>query len=121
MATVDDVRRIALGLPATTEKPSYGTPGFRVRNKLFARVHEDPDLLVVWCADVAEKEALLASDPTRFTTTPHYDGYPLVLVRIPAVDLDELTELLTDAWRVRAPAKLVSQLDDAGRDGDAGG
>ena len=42
MATVDDVRRIALALPATAEKPSYGTPGFRVRDKLFARVHDDP-------------------------------------------------------------------------------
>jgi hypothetical protein len=112
VATVDDVRRIALGLPATTEKRSYGTPGFRVRDKLFARLHDNPELLVVWCTDLAEKEALLASDPSRFTTTAHYDGYPLVLVRIAAVDVDELTELLTDAWRVRAPAKLLRQFDE---------
>ena len=112
MATVDDVRRLVLGLPATTEKRSYGTPGFRVRDKLFARVHDDPGLLVVWCADVDEKEALLAADPERFTTTPHYDGHPLVLVRLAAVDLDELAELLTDAWRVRAPAKLLRQFDE---------
>jgi hypothetical protein len=117
VATLDDVRRIARSLPATAEKPSYGTPGFRVRDKLFARVHENPDLLVVWCTDLAEKDALLASDPTRFTTTPHYDGHPLVLVRLPAVDADELAELLTDAWRLRAPAKLRRDFDAASPDG----
>ena len=63
MATEDDARRIALSLPATTERPSYGTPGFRVKDKLFARIHDLPDTLVVWVADMDEKEALLASSP----------------------------------------------------------
>ena len=53
--TADDVRRIALSLPATTEKSSYGTPGFRVKDRLFARIREEGDVLVVWTGDVAER------------------------------------------------------------------
>lgn len=111
MITDDDVRRLALALPATTEKPSYGTPGFRVNDKLFARIRDEGDLLVVWVADLGEKEALLAADPAKFTTTPHYDGHPTVLVRMGAVDVDELGELLADAWRARAPRRLRDSLD----------
>src|SRR4051812_42198187 len=99
VATEDDVRRIALSLPATTERPSYGTPGFRVRDRLFARLHDLPHTLVVWVADMAEKEALLASAPDRFFETPHYDGYPMVLVHLDAIDDAELTEVVTDSWR----------------------
>lgn len=105
MATEDDVRAIALGLPATSARPSYGTPGFRVKDKLFARIREDGEL-AVFVADLAEKEALLASDPGTFFTTPHYDGYAMVLVRLHAVADDVLTEVLTDAWLVRAPKRL---------------
>lgn len=76
MLTEDDVRRIALALPATTEKPSYGTAGFRIRDKLFARMREEGDVLVVFCADLDEKEALLASEPDVLFSTPHYDGHP---------------------------------------------
>ena len=111
MVTEDDVRRIALSLPATTEKPSYGTPGFRVRDKLFARVREEGDTVVVWVEDEAEKRALIESEPAKFTTTPHYDGHPTVLVRFDGVDVEELTELLTDSWRLRAPKRLVDELD----------
>lgn len=114
MADVDDVRRSAMALPATAERPSYGTPAFRVRDRPFARVHDDDGLLVLWCADLDEKAALLAADPATFTTTAHYDGYPLVLVRLAAVDEVELTELLTDAWRCRAPRRLVAEMDEAG-------
>lgn len=105
------MRRVALALPATTEKPSYGTPGFRVNDKLFARIRPEGDVLVVWCEDLAEKEALIASEPDKFFTTPHYDGHPTVLVRFEAVDVEELTELLTEAWRVRAPQKLLTAFD----------
>jgi hypothetical protein len=98
VATADDVRELALGLPQTKEKPSYGTPGFRVRDKLFARLREDPDALVIW---TEEKDALLLSDPEKFFTTSHYDGSPMVLVRIEAVDRKELEELLTDSCRIR--------------------
>jgi hypothetical protein len=111
MVTEDDVRRIALSLPETTEKPSYGTPGFRVKDKLFARVRDEGDVLVVWCQDEGEKEALIASEPEKFFTTPHYDGHPTVLVRSGAVEVDELTELLTEAWRVRAPKRVRAAFD----------
>jgi hypothetical protein len=110
VATIDDVRAIAASLPATEERPSYGTPGFRVRDRLFARLREE-DVLVVWVADLGEKEMLLRSEPEKFFTVPHYDGHPSVLVRLSAVDRDELAELLTDAWRARAPKRLLADLD----------
>jgi hypothetical protein len=110
----DDVRRAALSLPHTTEKPSYGTPGFRVRDRLFARIRVEDDSVVIWCADLAEKEGLLASEPDKFFSTPHYDGHPTVLLRMAAVQPDELTELLADSWRLRAPAKVVAELDRSG-------
>lgn len=100
--------RIALSLPATSEKPSYGTPGFRVKDKLFARVREEGDVLVVSCAD------LLAAEPEVLFSTPHYDGHASVLVRLDVVDRDLLTELITDSWLVRAPAKLAAELDTGG-------
>lgn len=108
----DDVRRIALALPETTEKPLYGTPAWRVRDKWFARIHEQDDVLVLWCADEGEKYALIASEPAKFFTTPHYDGYRLVLVRLTMIDRDELAELITDSWRLRAPKKLRKEFDN---------
>ncbi|OLR94164.1 MmcQ/YjbR family DNA-binding protein [Actinokineospora bangkokensis] len=110
MVTEDDVRRAALALPGTSEKPSYGTPGFRVGGKLFARLRGDGSLLVV-VADESEKHALIAADPDRFFTTAHYDGYASVLVRMAAVDLDGLADVLLEAWRLRAPAALVAEFD----------
>lgn len=111
MVNEDEVRRLALALPSVTERPSYGTPGFRVSDRLFARIRPEGDSVVVWCADLGEKEALLASDPDTFFTTPHYDGHPTVLVRMAAVDPGEMAELLTDSWRLRAPIKLVRAFD----------
>ena len=117
MATVDDVRRIALSLPETVEKPWYGTPGFRVRDKGFLRLRSDSDdRLVVFVADLEEKEALLASGGAAYSTTSHYDGYPIVLVDVAAVDVDELTELITDSWLAKAPARVrTAYLNDRGR------
>jgi hypothetical protein len=122
VASEDDVRRIALALPATTEKPSYGTPGFRVKDRLFARMWDDDgDVVVLFVSDLGEKDAMLAAAPERFFTTSHYDGHASVLVRLAAVDVDELEELLADAWRVRAPARLTAASDadlDARLDAD---
>jgi hypothetical protein len=111
MIDEDAVRRIALSLPETIERPSYGTPGFRVKDKLFARIREEGDVLVVWCADEGEKGALVASEPEKFFTAPHYDGSPIVCVRFEAVEEGELTELLTESWRARAPFRLRQRLD----------
>lgn len=111
MVSEEDVRTAALSLPETNEKSSYGMPGFRVRTKGFARLHEEPDVLMLWCADVGEKEALIASEPEKFFTTPHYDGYSSVLVRMDLIDEPELLDLLTAAWRSRAPKTLLDAFD----------
>lgn len=110
MATEDDVRRIALSLPEVIEKPWYHTPGFRVKDKGFLRIRSEAEGgLVVFVADLDDKEALLASDPEKFFTTPHYDGYAIVLVHLDAVDTDELTELIVDSWRVKAPKRVLQR------------
>lgn len=111
MADLHDVRRIALALPETIEKPSHGTPGFRVRDKLFARLWEDEETLVAWCADEDVKQGLIAAEPEVYSTTSHYDGYAAVLVRLSAIATDELAEIIADAWRARAPKRLVDAYD----------
>ena len=100
MATEDDVRELALALPGTIEKPSYGMPGFRVRDRLFARIREE-GVLVLWRESLEEKEFFIEGDPEKFFTTPHYGGHPHVLVRLEAVDREELTELLAESFRIR--------------------
>ncbi|HEV7483870.1 MAG TPA: MmcQ/YjbR family DNA-binding protein [Solirubrobacterales bacterium] len=100
MATEHDVRELALALPNTIEKSSYGTPGFRVRDKLFARIREE-GVLLVWCDDLEEKDFLIEGDPEKFFTMPHYDDHPSVLVRLEAVDREELGELLAESARIR--------------------
>ncbi len=110
MADESDVRELALALPETTEKPSYGMPGFRVKDRLFARIRE-PGVLVVWCGSLDEKEFLIGAEPEKFFTVPHYDGHPMVLVHLPAVDREELGELLAECWRLRAPKRLAERFD----------
>jgi len=118
MASVDDVRRIALSLPETTEKPWHGTPGFRVKDKSFLRVRTEAEGgLVVFVEDLEEKDALLASDPAVFFTTTHYDGHPAVLVHLDAVSLDQLEELVTDSWRLKAPARVLQAFEQDRPDG----
>jgi hypothetical protein len=109
MSGEDDVRRLALALPETTERSSYGTPGFCVAGKVFARIHEEPGVLVCWRESLAEREVLLASDPAKFFTTDHYRGHASVLVRLDRVDEVELSELLAEAWQARAPKRLRDQ------------
>ncbi len=81
------------------------------RQSLAGQVRDEGEVLVVWCADEGEKELLIGAEPDKFFTTPHYDGHPSVLVRLRAVDREELAELLTDAWRARAPKRLAATLD----------
>ncbi|MDF3038360.1 MAG: hypothetical protein K0Q71_1066 [Thermomicrobiales bacterium] len=111
MATIEDVRRIALSLPETSEGPLYGTPGFRVKDKAFARLRDEGATLVVWVPAEDEKEALIATQPEVFFTLPHYDGHPSVLVRLAVIDTDELREVLIGAWRARAPRRLLAVYD----------
>ncbi len=113
VATEEDVRRIALSLPETSEKPWFNSPGFRVKGKSFLRIRSEAEGgLVVFLADIDEKEALIASEPEKFFTTPHYDGYPVVLVHLPAVDVAELRELITDSWLLKAPKRVARAYQD---------
>lgn len=105
--TLDTVRDLALALPGVEEGNSYGTPAFRVHKKFFARMREDGETLVVR-VDLDEREVLMEANPEVFFVTDHYRGYPLILVRLPAVDPDQLRELLEDSWRRIAPKKLVA-------------
>jgi hypothetical protein len=107
MATVADVRKIALSLPETTEETWFGTPAFKVKGKGFLRLRTEAEgALVVFLADVAEQEALIASSPKKFFVTPHYEGHATVLVRLPAIGVRELRELITESWRRKAPVRV---------------
>jgi len=104
----DDVRRLSLALPEVTEKPVYGTPGFYVAGRIFARLHEAPGVLVCWRSSMEEREVLLEADPGKFFTTDHYRNHTSVLVRLDVVEIEELSELLIEAWEARAPKRLRS-------------
>ena len=107
--TWDEGVGIAADLPETSEQQWYNTPALKVRGKGFARLRTEAEGgLVVMCG-LDEKEALLASGDPAFYTTPHYDGYGAILVDLEKVDPEQLTELLTEAWRSKAPAKLVRE------------
>ncbi len=127
MGTWDDVRRIALELPETTERASpEGVRQWRVKDKLFAweRPLRRADLealgdaapegaiLATRVADLGAKDALLADDPDVYFTTPHFDGYPAVLVRLDRTSAAELNELLVEAWLARAPKRLAREYID---------
>ena len=115
MADAGDVRRLALALPHVEEIDSDGFD-FRVGNKGFVwsypeRLPGKPrvirtDVAVVYVGDEAEKQALLLGEPELFFTNPGYDGLPLVMARLPVLSVERLAELITDAWRMRAPAEL---------------
>lgn len=112
MATVDDVRRLALALPETDEHPSYGgRPSFRVRGKCFARLLDDGESCGIWLESIGERDALLRSDAHKFFTTSLHDKYSTLLVRYAAVDARELDELITDSWRLKAPQRVVAAFD----------
>jgi hypothetical protein len=118
MPSWDDVVELGTRLPGVEVGTSFRTPALRVRGKGICRLRTNPDALVLRVSDMGEREALLQGQPGVFFTTPHYDGYPYVLVRLEAVDPVELGELLEEAWRVRA-AKRVVKTWDAERSADA--
>jgi hypothetical protein len=109
--TWDDVVAIGSRFPGVEAGRSYGTPSLRVKDKFMCRLRTDPDALVVRVVDLPDREALLQGRPDVFFSTPHYDGHPYVLVRLDAVDPEALAELLEDAWRIRAPKRLVAEYD----------
>ena len=118
MANADDVRRLALALPGVEEIDSDGFD-FRVGGSGFVWSYPErraghprvirTDIAVLYVGDEAEKQALALGEPELFFTTPDYEDWPLVLLRLAAVDVSRLAELITDAWRMRAPEVLASQ------------
>jgi hypothetical protein len=113
MAAWEDVVAIGTRYPEVAEGSSYGTPALKVKDKFMCRMRTGPDALVVRVVDVGDQQALLQGNPDVYFTTPHYDGYPYVLVRLEAVDLEELAELIEDAWRIQAPKRVVKAYDGA--------
>ena len=126
MADHDDVRRIVRSLPGVAEEGDSGRFGVSVERggkrrgiawEWMERVEPgkprvpNPYVLAVRVANGSEKEILLAADPDVFFTEPHYNGFPAVLVRLAAIGVDELAELLTDGWRCQAPKSVVKEFD----------
>jgi hypothetical protein len=128
MADADDVRGLALALPHVVEIDSDGFD-FRVADKGFVWSYPErrpgqprlirTDIAVLFVGDEAEKQALLLGEPDLFFTTPSYAGQPLVMLRLEKVEVDRLRELITDAWRMRAPDALVRDLDEGGESSSA--
>ena len=111
MPTWDDVVAIGLRFPDVEISTWFRTPSLKVHGKSMCRLRTDPDALVLRVIDLGEREALLQGQPDAFFSTPHYDGYPYVLVRLEAVDPVELAELIEEAWRLLAPKRLVKTYD----------
>lgn len=126
MPTLDDVRRIAMALPEVTEKTSWGNQMWRVRERGFVwerplgkkdtadlealeQPVPDGELIGLRVADEAEKQALLASAPEVYLTIPHFDGYTAVLARLDAIGAQELEEMITEAWLLKAPKRVAAQ------------
>jgi len=123
MATWDDVRRTASGLPETVEHPGQGIPAWRVKDRPFAWDRPlrrsdlkalgdsapDGPVLAVRVPDLGVKEALLAEDADVYFTTPHFDGYPSILMRLDRIGVDDLEELIVEAWLDRAPKRLATE------------
>jgi hypothetical protein len=121
VATWDDVRRIALELPETREEVSRDLRHWRVKDKGFVwerplrradrealgEAAPDGPILGARVEHLVAKEALLADDPAVFFTTPHFDGYPAVLVRLERIGLEDLREVIVEAWLARAPKRLA--------------
>jgi hypothetical protein len=102
--TFDNVAAIALPLPGVALGTSYGTPALKVAGKLLARLREDGDLVLK--VEDGVREALLELQPDVFHTTPHYDGYPVLLIRLAAADPEQIAGLVERAWGGLASAKL---------------
>lgn len=107
MVTAETVRKAAHALPRVEEGPCYGTAGFRVAGRLFARLRDD-DATLVLRADFGTRDMLLEARPSVFFITDHYRGHPWVLVRLARIGRAELEDLLLIAWRQVAPKGLVT-------------
>jgi hypothetical protein len=110
MADPATLGRIAMALPEAEEGTAYGTPAWRVRGKLFARLREDRETVAVR-VERGERELLMGAEPDVFFITDHYRNYAWMLVRLAAIPDDELAEVIEDSWRRAAPKRLVAERD----------
>ena len=112
--TFDDVRKIAAALPGMVEAPCYGTPAFRMKKRLIARLKEDGETLVLKMG-FDEREMLMEADPKVFFITEHYRNYRYVLLRLKKVRRATLERLITQAWREAAPKRAREAHERASR------
>ena len=110
MATWATVKKLGKRLPEVEESTWWNTPSLKIRKKSFVRLRE-PGVIVV-LVDLEEKEVLLQAEPDVFFQTPHYEGYPAMLVRLKAIEADELAEVLTESWRRVAPKRVIKAFDE---------
>ncbi|MFC1443609.1 MmcQ/YjbR family DNA-binding protein [Streptacidiphilus sp. N1-10] len=126
MATWDDVRRIALALPGTSEVVSQGNAQWRVKDRNFVwdrplrrtdvealgeRAPQGP-IVAARVPDLGVRQALISGDPKVYFTIPHFDGFPAVLVLLDRIGAAELRELIVEAWLDRAPKRLAAEYRD---------
>lgn len=111
MITLQTLRKLTKRLPGAHEEPSYGTPGFKVGKKLFARLHQKEDAIVILLNSVQEQQDLIVHDPMSFYITDHYRGHAAVLVR-PTITEREFFPLLERAWRRVARKNDIAEYDD---------
>ena len=133
MAEWADVRRIAMALPEVTEGVAWGNVRWNVKDKGFAwerplgktdvkalgDLAPDGPILAVRVPDIGVREALIADDPEIYFTIPHFDGFPAVLIRLDRISVQELSEMMVEAWLDRAPKRLAKQY--LAQEGEAGG
>lgn len=109
--TWETVREISSALPEAEESTSYGTPAFKVHGKLFVRFHQSGESVVILIS-IEEREALMKLNPETFYITDHYTCWPYMLVRLSAVEKEDLRKLITESWRRAAPKRLVADFDN---------
>jgi hypothetical protein len=125
MPSFEEAKRISATWPEVSESTSYGTPSLKVKGKSFCRMwsereHDrddvhDTDVLVVFC-DLDEKRALIDSSEGVLFSTPHYEGYGAMLIRLADVTLDDLTDYLEDSYRLKAPPAVLRRFDETTAD-----
>ncbi|MGI5193347.1 MmcQ/YjbR family DNA-binding protein [Streptomyces sp. CA-288835] len=114
MPDAEDVRRIALSLPDTTEKIAWSMPTFRVAGKMFATLPEDETSIAVRCPK-EERDELVLAEPGKFWIADHEAGFAWVRVRLTSLeDDDELRDILADSWRQAAPTRLLESYPELG-------
>lgn len=111
LTSFDDIRKVAHALPSVVDGTSYGTAALKVGGKLFARLHQSMDCVVLRC-ELLDREILIQSAPDAFFITDHYRDYPWILLRFGVVDKRVLPELIERAWRLVASKTLIKKQDE---------